>query len=154
VKRATATTTTASTTPPTTTTTEPPTTTTVPPIAYPPTTLKQAKALAATGDSNVFDEWKIRSNQSASCPNTGFYVTAPTSLTDQQLSADLLAYYFLLLQNNVNVTDCGGMSITAYDAPSFNANLVATVTLLISPQYELTVELASDNTSFDFTYRK
>jgi hypothetical protein len=87
-------------------------------VVYPPKTLAQAEALAATADPSDIDLVKSRDNDDVACFNFGRFVIIPQSVTGQALAADLLHYYFHLEQTYPNTTGCGGLSIDAYNNES------------------------------------
>jgi hypothetical protein len=100
--------------PPTTTlppATLPATTTTTPPPPYPPTTISQARALARKGDTSGFSFVSSQTNAQQPCPNIQFSTTAPSGLSDQQLTADLLDYFF----NEKQTHGCGEVDVDASD---------------------------------------
>jgi hypothetical protein len=102
----------------------------------------------------------------ASCPNMGYFVTVPSSLTGQSLAAALLAFYFQTAQNHPNTEGCGGLDIDAYYSQSQASSNSATaggatagnVSLLIdsSMKYQVFVDVGSvtgPSAVFNFTYR-
>lgn len=118
VESSTTTTTTTAPPPSTTTTTVPPTTTTAPSLVYPPTTLSQVKALAATGNISDFNYINMQDNSDPGCENTGIRVVMPQGVPDQQMSADMLKYFFQELQQYPPSSGCGGLNIDGYNSAS------------------------------------
>jgi hypothetical protein len=99
------------------TTPPPSTTTTVPSPVFPPKTLGQAEALAATGNLTDVTLFNTHNNGSSSCPTVGYFVVVPSTLSDQAVAADLLAFYFQK-SRTVSISGCGGLAIDAYNSQS------------------------------------
>jgi DnaJ-like protein len=133
---------------------------------FPPTSLSQAKALAATGDTSGVRIFRTTNNGLQGCFDFGISIVVPRSLTGQPLAAALLRIYFRQEQKHLNTTGCGGMSIDAYNSQSEaspNGPLGGTATagnvqLVISdssPKHSVSVDLgpaAGSTDQFSFSY--
>ena len=132
---------------------------------FPPKTLNQAEALAATGNTSEVTVFHSQDNGLAGCPNFGRFIVVPTSLTGQALAATLLKFYFGLVRANPNTTGCGGLSIDAFNSRSqANPNSASDgeetagdVQLLIDSKSKYVVDVdlgpaVGPTDSFSFTY--
>lgn len=70
--------------------------------------------LAQTGDTSGFSIISTQSNDLPNCPNIGYRTVVPSGLSDQQLAADLLAYYFNVKANH----GCGETDVDGYLSPA------------------------------------
>jgi hypothetical protein len=136
------------------------------PIVFPPKTLAESEALAATGDPSDVNVFHEQDNGMVACFNFGRSIVVPSSLTGQALAATLLNYYFHLEQANPNTTGCGGLSINAYNnvsqasgnSPLGGESTAGNVQLFISdtnPKYQVTVDLGPADIpteQFSFNY--
>jgi hypothetical protein len=129
---------------------------------FPPTTAGQARALATTGNLSDINLFRTSSNGSASCLDNGYFVVIPSSLSDQQAAADLLALYFKEV-GNVSGQSCGGLSIDAYhsqseassNSPTAGEATAGNVQLIIGSNYQVSVAIGSaisPDVQFSFSY--
>jgi len=65
-----------------------------PPSYYPPTSVADLHALAATGNASAIHEFHSESVGLATCPIPKREVTVDPTITGQQLAADLMAYWY------------------------------------------------------------
>lgn len=128
--------------------------------SFPPKTVAEFRAFAATGDASQVHEVGTASEGSPSCPTPNIYVTVSPALTGRTLEADLSAFF---LQNGLLASQCQAF-VFAYHSQSdylanrndgFTAGRVAVTNNYGSPKWNLEVDTGSAwsrQTQFDFNY--
>jgi hypothetical protein len=128
--------------------------------SFPPKTVAEFRAFAATGDASQVHEVGTASEGSPSCPTPNIYVTVSPTLTGRTLEADISAFF---LQNGLLASQCQAF-VFAYHSRSdylanrndgFTAGRVAVTNNYGSPQWNLEVDTGSawsQQTQFDFNY--
>jgi hypothetical protein len=135
------------------------------PVVFPPKTLAQAKALAATGDTSQVTVFHSQDNGLVGCFNFGRFIVVPKTLTGQALAATFLKFYFHLEREYPNKYGCGGLSIDAFNSQSQNnpnsasdgEETAGDVQLMIDSKSKYVVDVdlgpaTAPTESFSFTY--
>jgi hypothetical protein len=119
-------------------------------IVFPPTTLAQAKALAATGDPNAVQEFHSEGVGLPACPQPKRSVTMAAGLTGRQVAADLLRYFYDQQLNN----ECGALVLAYSDASQYGtAYTVGRVNLSVNgTSHQLEVDSVADNIASTIRY--
>ncbi len=125
--------------------------TTATPVVFPPTTVAQAKRLAAVeGNSTDVREFHSESVGIAACPQPKRSVTVKAGLSGRQVAADLLKYFYDQQLDN----SCGSL-VLGYNDPSEYGSVytVGRVNLdMNGSTHRLEVDAVADQVMFVISY--
>lgn len=120
---------------------------------YPPATLQQLKALAASGDPAQIVPFKTNTEGSPSCPIPNVYATVSTAVTGRQLAADETAFF---IQKGFFRNPCGAAVFVFHDRAENTGNGYTAGRVFLDnggPPFNLEVDVGSTIDGPAFTLR-